>query len=222
MPEDDRMDNRLPRAKPLTKPEPFSGKASPLSNDTKLVRETTTPDEHDPCWEELGATRVVPGPGSSDGAAKPVGANANFTELSPSRILGKNLVSLGDFQLKRKLGEGAMGAVYKALQVSSGGEPLEKPRTVALKVLFPHIGNNPKLVERLYREGLAMGQLDHPNIVQAFAIDTAEGCHFVAMEYVSGQSMQKWLTQLGKLTIADAVSISLVCAPRSPTRIPST
>jgi serine/threonine-protein kinase len=105
-----------------------------------------------------------------------------------------------------------MGAVYKARQVSINGVILDQPRTVALKILFPHVASNPKLVARLYREGEVMGSLDHPNIVQAYAIDEAEGCHYVAMEYVSGQSMQKWLNHLGRIPVADAVRVALDCA----------
>ena len=141
-----------------------------------------------------------------------LGSAANHTEMSPSRILGKNLTKLGDYQLQAKLGEGAMGAVYQATQVSTDGVKLDKPRTVALKVLFSHVASNPKLVERLYREGQVMGRLDHPNIITATAIGEAEGCHYVAMEYVSGQSMQKWMTQLGRIPVADAVRITLECA----------
>ena len=147
------------------------------------------------------------------GAARPTGRRyfwqpdgrvPNFTEMSPSLILGKNVFEIGDFKLIRKIGEGAMGAVYKAQQVSF------KNRVVALKILFPHVANNPKLVKRLYREGMVMGQLDHQNIVQAFAIGEAQGFHYIAMEYVSGRSMQKWLVQLGRLPVGDAVRIVLV------------
>src|SRR5581483_11920163 len=85
-------------------------------------------------------------------------------------------------------------------------------RDVALKVLFPHVANVPKLVERLHREGRVMGQLDHPNIVQAYAVGEHEGSHFVAMEFVDGQSMQKWLGRVGRLSVADAIHVTLACA----------
>src|SRR5205823_2723407 len=132
--------------------------------------------------------------------------NAPFKppEAPVSRGLDKVLPVLGDYRLTRKLGEGAMGAVYQATRISSNA-------IVALKVLFPHVANNPKLVERLRREGLAMGMLDHPNIVRAFEVHETAGYHYVAMEYVPGQSMQKWLKQIGSLPVADAVRITLDC-----------
>jgi serine/threonine-protein kinase len=171
-----------------------------------MPRDRDTPEEDDPLWEQLGATRISDGQSDvSLGSFTNINSPSNFTELSPSLVLGKNIVALGDFKLIRKLGEGAMGAVYKAQQVSFN-------RVVALKILFPHVANNPKLVARLHREGMVMGQLDHPNIVQAYAIGEAQGCHYVAMEYVSGRSMQKWLAQLGRLPVGDAVHIILDCA----------
>jgi eukaryotic-like serine/threonine-protein kinase len=112
---------------------------------------------------------------------------------------------LGDFRLVQKLGEGAMGSVYRAEQIST-------PGVVALKVLFPHMARNPKFVERFYREALSMGRLDHPNIVRGFAVGEDQGWHYFAMEYVDGRSLQKWLSLLGKLSVGDAVHITLACA----------
>ena len=206
------MENQRPRSNAIGKEptaESLGNEPVPPTPDTKMVRATDTPGENDPLWEKLGATDIADanalppiaaGP-SSDG----LDSASNFTELSPSRILGKNLVKLGDYRLIRKIGEGAMGAVYKAEEVS-------RKRIVALKVLFPHIANNQKLVDRMHREGLVMGLLDHPNIIRAYAIDETDGCHFVAMEYVSGQSMQKWLMQLGQLTVEDSLRITIDCA----------
>ena len=212
MPED-RMEN--PRPRMASKPKSPSGegisKVQPAA-DTKIIQGTATPEENDPLWEQLGATRVTEGPSDSSFSGVNLGSTANYTEISPSRILGKNVNTLGEYELVKKLGEGAMGAVYKAMQVSFQGEKLDKPRVVALKVLFPHVASNPKLVKRLEREGEVMGQLDHPNIVQAFAFDEAEGFYYVAMEYVAGQSLQKWLTQLTMVPVGDAVRIALDCA----------
>ncbi len=194
-------------------PEKAAGKpaALPRTPDTKMAHDTVTPHENDPAWVHLEATRVTDEPSNSSGANSGIDSPANYTQMA-SRILGKEIVKVGDFHLVKKLGEGAMGAVYKARQVTMAGETLEKPRTVALKILFPHVAGNPKLIERLYREGLVMGRLDHPNIVKAYATDEADGFHYVAMEYVSGQSMQKWLTKLGRIPVSDSVRIALECA----------
>jgi len=211
-----RMDKQKPTSKTSAKPAEQGGVEAPGSapaKETKVKRETVTPGESDPLWEELGSTRVTSGPiDASVPPAAVVESPSNYTKLSPTRTLGKNLTVLGDFHLIRKLGEGAMGVVYKAKQASAD-------RIVALKILFPHIASNPKLVERLYREGKVMGLLAHPNIVEAFGNypipdkDEKEVVyHCVAMEYISGRSTQKWLTQLGRLPVGDAVRITLDCA----------
>jgi serine/threonine-protein kinase len=193
---------------PLSKPGASSAapKTAPPA-DTKLAQHT--PEEHDPLWAELGATHVTD---AQNDSSVHLDRPANPAEPSALRMPGKSGVMLGDYQLVRKLGEGAMGAVYKAKQVCFNGEELDQPRTVALKILFPHVAKIKKLVDRLRREGEVMGLLSHPNIVQAYAIGEADGCHYVAMEYVSGRSLQKWLAELGRLPVADAVRITLDCA----------
>jgi serine/threonine-protein kinase len=98
-----------------------------------------------------------------------------------------------------------MGIVYKAYQISA-------ERDVALKVLFPHLIKNTRLLERFYREARVMGRLDHPNIVRGYAVGEEQGWHYFAMEFVDGRSLQKWLTLLGRLSVGDALHITLACA----------
>jgi serine/threonine protein kinase len=112
---------------------------------------------------------------------------------------------LGDFRIVSKIGEGAMGVVYKAFQVSA-------EREVAVKILFPHMARNQKLLERFYREARSMGHLSHPNIVQGFAVGEEQGWHYLAMEYIDGRSLQKWLGLLGRLSVGDALHIVLACS----------
>src|SRR5882724_5944465 len=110
---EDRMENRLSRRKSVGKPDVGEGTGTPVAPETKIVQQTITPEENDPAWEELGATHIVKDPSASSHSGVNVGAPASFTEMSPSCILGDNLKTIGDFQLLKKLGEGAMGAVYK-------------------------------------------------------------------------------------------------------------
>src|SRR5207244_4368004 len=109
---------------------------------------------------------------------------------------------LGDFQLLKKLGEGAMARVYKARQLSF-------QRDVALKLLYKHVADNAKLVERFYREARVAGKLDHPNIVRGYEVGQENGWHYFAMEYVPGKSLQKVLDALGKLSVGDSLYIIL-------------
>src|SRR5262249_18722262 len=149
--------------------------------------------ETDEVFRALGATRVLadsPGdesPSSSDLAGA-------LSEGRRAASEPKEVGRLGEFVFLKKLGEGAMGAVWKAHQPSFN-------RNVALKVLFPHVANNPKLLERFYREARVAGHLDHPNLVRGYEVDQIEGSHYFAMEYVPGKSLQKVLSILGRLSV---------------------
>ena len=158
-------------------------------------------------WAVLGSTRVLTGSDQMDTE------NVHEPELpahaeESARLESHNhktVNTLGDYKLVKKLGEGAMGVVYQARQISY-------PREVAVKVLFKHIANNPKLVERFYREARVTGRLDHPNIVQGYEVGEAHGFHYFAMEFVDGDTLQKWLVRLGQLSVGDALHIILRCA----------
>lgn len=155
-------------------------------------------DPDEPTWERLEVTSVIePGTDSPD-LTPPGGVPVPINKP----IVG---TTLGDFELLEKLGEGAMGAVFRARQISFN-------RIVALKVLFGHIASQPRLVERLYREARALAQLDHENIVQAHGVGEVGGCHYVAMEFVDGKDLQSWLRHLRRLSVADALTITIAIA----------
>ena len=125
------------------------------------------------------------------------------TEAKPAKK--KKTVQLGDFKLLKKLGQGGMGEVYLANQVSLD-------RQVALKILSKEMAKKPGFVERFVREARAMARIDHPNAVKVYAADSAKGLHYVGIEYIDGQSMQDWVDQLGTLELGDAIHVILSCA----------
>src|SRR5262249_59693698 len=73
----------------------------------------------------------------------------------------KNLSTLKDFRLIKKLGEGGMGTVYKAQQLSLD-------RVVAVKVPFRHLAKDPSFVARFYREPRIMPKLENPNVLRFY------------------------------------------------------
>lgn len=117
----------------------------------------------------------------------------------------KKATVLGDFKLRKKLGQGGMGIVYLGHQ-----ESLD--RECAVKVLSKEMAAKPGFVERFVREARAMAKINHPNVVDCYAVGEDKGYHFVSMELIDGQSMQDWADQLGKLSISDSVLVTLVCA----------
>ncbi len=159
--------------------------------------------EADEQFHALGSTRVLAEPSSDETPSSAAGPPSEIRRAVQGTKGGAG--QLGDFRLLKKLGEGAMGVVYKALQVSFD-------RKVALKVLFKHVANNAKLVERFYREARVAGHLDHPNLVRGFEVGEDGGWHYFAMEYVSGKSLQRVLESLGRLSVADALYITVRAA----------
>ncbi len=117
----------------------------------------------------------------------------------------KKSSQIGDFKLIKKLGQGGMGTVYLAHQVS-----LDRP--CALKVLSKELAAKPGFVERFLREARSMAKIDHPHVVSCYAVGEDKGFHFVAMELMDGKSMQDWVDQLSKLSIPDALLVTITCA----------
>lgn len=116
----------------------------------------------------------------------------------------KKTTRLGDFELKRKLGQGGMGAVYLAHQIS-----LDRP--CALKIMSKELAAKPGFVERFKREARSMAKVDHPHVVTCYAVGEEGGHHYVAMELMDGKSMQDWANQVGALSVADALLVTIVC-----------
>jgi serine/threonine-protein kinase len=112
-------------------------------------------------------------------------------------LTGKNL---GNYKIVGKLGQGGMATVYKAHELSLN-------RMVALKVLSSQLSEDKAYIKRFQREAQAAAQLNHPNIVQIFAIGEEQGVHYFAMEYIKGKSLADIRQEKGVLKPEDAVPI---------------
>jgi len=112
---------------------------------------------------------------------------------------------IGHYRIVAELGRGGMGIVYKAHEESLN-------RFVAIKVLGEHLTEDPDQVERFLREARSAASLNHPNIVQIYAVSEDDGRHFFAMEYVSGSSLQQILRSSGPLDPIQVARIALQTA----------
>jgi serine/threonine protein kinase len=116
------------------------------------------------------------------------------------------------YQLKSKLGSGAMATVYRAKQLSLD-------RDVAIKVLPVHMADNAELRQRFEREAKAVAALNHPNIVTIHDISQSDGVDFIVMEYMQGRTLKhriagKPLPTDELLTLATQVADALDAAHR--------
>lgn len=97
---------------------------------------------------------------------------------------------LGEFQLLRRLGRGGMAEVWLAEQTSL-------KRQVAIKVLRRDLVADPSYLKRFQTEAMAAAALNHPNIVQVYAVGADNGMQFIAQEYVQGQNLREFLSRKG-------------------------
>lgn len=130
-------------------------------------------------------------------ARKPVATDGTAPAEEGSDLTGK---TLGDFRILRKLGQGGMGQVYLA-------EQLSLKRKVALKVMRADLAANKTALERFKLEALAVARITHANIVQVYAISESDGLHYMALEYVEGRNLREYLSRKGPPELAVALSI---------------
>ncbi len=110
----------------------------------------------------------------------------------------KSLPKIEGYRLIDKIGEGAMGTVYKAIQNSTNKE-------VAIKILDKRFTKDSSLVERFDRERRVIGKLNHENVVSAIdSGSTGDSIPFYVMEFIDGVSLGKQLEK-GKLIIDQAL-----------------
>jgi serine/threonine protein kinase len=112
-------------------------------------------------------------------------------------MIGK---TISHYKILEKLGEGGMGAVYKA-------EDTKLKRIVALKFLPANALSGAGDKERFFREAQAAAALNHPNIATIHEIDEVDGHLFIAMEFIEGQSLQEKI-KAGPLKIEAAIKFT--------------
>jgi len=107
---------------------------------------------------------------------------------------------LGQYRVVEKIGEGGMGAVYRALHG-------RLKKAVALKVLSPGRSADAQAVSRFEREMEAIGRLNHNNIVRATDAGEADGVHYLVMELIDGIDLARLVRLTGPLPVAAACEL---------------
>jgi eukaryotic-like serine/threonine-protein kinase len=109
------------------------------------------------------------------------------------------------YEILELLGQGGMGAVYKARDKELG-------RLVALKLIRPDLASNPEILRRFKQELILAREVTHRNVIRIFDLGQAKGFKFITMEFVEGRDLRAILRERGKLPPEEAVRIiSQVC-----------
>lgn len=121
---------------------------------------------------------------------------------------------LGEYEIEALIGRGAMGSVYLARDTKLN-------RLVALKVLLGSLARTPSLVKQFHQEAQAAAPLKHPGIVRIYSAGTEGGTPYIAMEFVDGEPLDRFLKRKGKVSWKVALHIggklaqALDCAHRA-------
>ncbi len=120
----------------------------------------------------------------------------------PSRGADADLTgqTLGDYKILRRIGQGGMGQVFLAEQISL-------KRKVALKLLKPELANNTTSLARFKAEAEAVAKATHANIVQVYAIHEIGGIHLMVLEFVEGRNLREFLEKKGPPEVLLGLSI---------------
>ena len=106
---------------------------------------------------------------------------------------------LNEYKILDRLGKGRMAGVYKAQH--------QLGQIVAIKVLPPSKAKDASLLGRFHREARLSVRLKHPNIVRTFQTGSADGLHYIVMEYLEGETLEDVLARRGKMQPGEAVRL---------------
>jgi len=128
-------------------------------------------------------------------APRPQSFIAEQPVLQPGVLLAQR------YQIMQMLGEGGMGAVYKA-------QDRELNRVVALKVIRPDLARNPAIVARFKQELRLSHQVTHKNVIRIYDLGEGEGAKFITMEFIEGQDLRSLIHERKKFPPQEAVEIT--------------
>lgn len=185
-------DPRLPGIRTPVRGEGSSSGGPPP--DPNIVGYPASSDDPEATMVDMDAT-IVDGVKSPSGAsARRSGVFASAAVLKPGDVLGER------YEIEQLLGEGGMGAVYKA-------KDRELDRFVALKVIRPELAASPAILARFKQELLLAHQVTHRNVIRIYDLSEADGVKFITMEFIAGADLRSLLISEGKFKPEYAVDV---------------
>ncbi len=109
---------------------------------------------------------------------------------------------IGNYEIIGKIGDGGLGTVYKARQISMS-------RDVALKVLHKKWLGDEEFKKRFLLEARLAGRLSHQNLIQVYDVGRDRGIYFFSMEFIDGETVEDMIDRVGPLDVPDAIDITV-------------
>ncbi|MGA8621165.1 MAG: protein kinase, partial [Candidatus Sulfotelmatobacter sp.] len=158
-----------------------------------------------------GSDPRIPSSARPDASESPTLIDSHFSSSNAATIAeGVALVTVsrlrvgmvlgGRYEILQMLGEGGMGAVYKAMD-------RELDRPVALKLIRPELAANPSILARFKQELLLAHQVTHKNVIRIYDLGDADGVKFITMEFVEGQDLRALIHERKKFSPEEAMEI---------------
>jgi len=169
-----------------------SGSNPPLDSDATLVDLGPSSDPEATLVDVDVRVIGTPPPRSS-------GPKTNRVQLSVP-ILQPGDVLADRYEILQLLGEGGMGAVYKAMD-------RELDRPVAMKLIRPELAANPAILTRFKQELLLSRQVTHKNVIRIYDLGDADGVKYITMEFVEGRDLRALIQEKQKFSPEEAVEI---------------
>jgi serine/threonine protein kinase/tetratricopeptide (TPR) repeat protein len=164
-------------------PQSDSGVGSPVDPEATVV------DINSPLVDVIPRLKPPPAP-----RRPPSRLQVSTPLLEPGDVLGNR------YEILQLLGEGGMGAVYKA-------RDRELDRPVALKLIRPELSSNPAMLARFKQELLLSRQVTHKNVIRIYDLGDAEGVKFITMEFVEGRDLRSLIQEKQKFSPEEAIRI---------------
>ncbi len=128
-------------------------------------------------------------------------------DVGRSSLAGR---TLAHYRISTAIGAGGMGEVYRATDTKLA-------RDIALKVLPPAMAHDPDRLARFQREARAVAALNHPNVVTVYSVEECDNVHFITMELIEGQPLDRLISANGLpsdriIEIAGAIAEALSAA----------
>jgi tetratricopeptide (TPR) repeat protein/predicted Ser/Thr protein kinase len=182
-----------------------SGSHFPVDPDATLVDFPQATSDPEATFVDSDATLVdvdatVVDAGSVRGSPAPPSGPRNARIQVAAPMLQTGDVLGGRYEILQMLGEGGMGAVYKA-------RDRELDRFVALKLIRPELAANPSILARFKQELLLSREVTHRNVIRIYDLGDADGVKFITMEFVEGQDLRSLIQEKKKFPPEEAVEL---------------